>query len=109
MNGAFRAFGWVFLCGCVEIFTLTLLRMGGGWRNYVSASLLFSFGVVPLLLKALEYEGIGLINFMWNVFTTVAMFVIGIHFFKEKVNNLQIMGVLVSVVGLSLILVAPDS
>lgn len=109
MNGAmYKAFGWVFLCGCVEIFTLTLLRLGG-WRNYVSASLLFSFGVVPLLLKALEYEGIGLVNFMLNVFTTLAMFGIGIYMFNEKINNLQIIGVILSIIGLALILESPDA
>lgn len=107
MNGACRAFGWVFLCGLVEIFTLTLLRYGGT-RNIISASLLFAFGVVPLLTQALQYEGIGLINFMWNVMTTISMFGIGIYLFREKVQNLQLIGAGISLVGLALILLAPE-
>lgn len=107
MNGACNAFGWVFVCGLVEIFTLTLLRMGG-LRNIMSASLLFAFGVVPLLTKALEYEGIGIVNFMWNVMTTIAMFAVGIYIFKEKVQNIQLVGAAVSLVGLALILLAPE-
>jgi multidrug transporter EmrE-like cation transporter len=107
MNGACQAFGWVFLCGIVEIFTLTLLRVGG-LRNIISASFLFALGVVPLLTHALKYEGIGIVNFMWNVMTTISMFAIGIYMFKEKVQNLQLVGAGISLVGLALILLAPE-
>jgi multidrug transporter EmrE-like cation transporter len=97
--------GWVILAALVEAPALTLLRVGGV-HNMIGAGAIFAFCVVPLLTKALQYEGIGLVNFFWNILSTTLMFTIGIFFFKEKVANLQIVGVILSLVGLGLIVLS---
>jgi drug/metabolite transporter (DMT)-like permease len=71
---------------------------------YILACLIYGFIVTYLLYKNLKYEGIGMVNFFWNVFSTVAGFIIGIYLFKEKVTGIQWMGVALSIVGLWLIL-----
>lgn len=50
-----------------------------------------------------------MLNFLWNIFSTITMFVIGIYVFGETVHYLQLIGVLVSLLGIGLILVAPES
>ena len=81
------------------------------FKKYYSipiASVFYAFFVVPLLYIALKFQGIGMVNFFWNVLSTITMFLIGIYIFDEPLHNLQIVGVLVSLLGLFLILLAPD-
>lgn len=98
---------WMTLLTLIESVALTLLRIGGTWQLVV-ASLIFGLGVVPLLSKTLEFEGIGMTNFIWNVFSTILMFGIGIYFFSEKITRLKTIGILLSFVGLGLIILSDD-
>ena len=105
---AAEAFGWVTLVTFVESSALTLLRMGGT-KQLLGARLIYGLGVIPLLSKSLQYEGIGMVNFFWNVLSTIIMFAIGIFFFKEKVANLQLIGIIFSLLGLALVLISDNS
>ena len=40
------------------------------------------------------------------IYSTIVMFIIGIYVFEEKVANLQLIGVILSLGGLALILMA---
>jgi multidrug transporter EmrE-like cation transporter len=73
------------------------------------AMILYGLGVVPLLYYTSVSHGIGMINFIWNIVSTIFGFIIGIYLFKEKVNNLQLIGVLLSLTGIGLIMISPDS
>jgi multidrug transporter EmrE-like cation transporter len=101
------ALTWITIASLVEVPALTLLRMGG-IVNISLASIIFALGVVPVLSIALQYEGIGLVNFLWNILSTIIMLVIGIFFFKEKVSVLQLIGVLLSLLGMSLVVVSRE-
>jgi len=92
----------------IEAVGLLILRMKE-WYSVPVASGIYAFGVIPLLYTLLKYEGIGMSNFFWNVFSTILMFIIGIYVFNEKLYNLQIIGVILSLLGLFLILIAPDT
>lgn len=94
---------WMVILTAIEAVGLTLLRIGGLWQTVV-AGIIFGVGVVPLLAKTLEYDGIGMVNFIWNVFSTILMFGIGMVFFSEKITRLKTVGILLSFVGLGLIL-----
>jgi multidrug transporter EmrE-like cation transporter len=91
----------------VEVPALTLLRIGG-IAHLAVASLIFALGVVPLLSIALQYEGIGIVNFFWNIQSTILMFAVGILFFKEKVSTLQMLGVLISLLGMGLVVLSKE-
>jgi multidrug transporter EmrE-like cation transporter len=101
-----EAFGWISLVSVVESFALFFVREGG-LLSTIKASLIFALGVVPLLGQALKYEGIGIVNFIWNILSTLAGFGIGMFFFNEKLHGMQQAGVLVSLLGLALIQMAP--
>ena len=87
---------------------LTILRAGSPYAVPITSAI-YALGVVPLLHYALKYEGIGLTNFLWNVFSTLVMFAIGIYIFKERIHNQQLIGIGIALLGIALILMAPES
>ena len=108
MKEIYVASGVIGLTSIIEAFGLYFIR-AGGMLNTLKASLFYGIGVVPLLSLATKYEGIGLVNFMWNILSTLFGFAIGIYMYKEKIHNMQMMGVLVSTVGLAMILLDPEA
>jgi len=97
------AIAWITAISIVEAFGLFFVRQG----DTIKASLVYGLGVVPLLTKALQYEGIGIVNFIWNILSTLVGFGIGMYFFNEKVHAMQQIGVLVALAGVALIQLAP--
>jgi multidrug transporter EmrE-like cation transporter len=98
-----NAFPWILLSSVIEAGALTLLRIGGKW-NIIYAAAIFACAVVPLLSKALEWQGIGIVNFVWNVFSTILMFAIGYFFFDETFTYLKAVGVSCALFGISILL-----
>jgi multidrug transporter EmrE-like cation transporter len=98
-----NAFPWILLSSVIEAGALTLLRIGGKW-NIIYAAAIFACAVVPLLSKALEWQGIGTVNFVWNVFSTILMFTIGYFFFEEKLTYLKGVGISFALFGISILL-----
>jgi multidrug transporter EmrE-like cation transporter len=105
MKELYLASAVITLTSFVEAFGLYFIRSG----EIMNASLIYGLCVVPLLSWAVKYEGIGLVNFMWNIFSTLFGFGIGIYLYKEKMSNMKIMGVLVSLLGVGMILLDPDA
>jgi drug/metabolite transporter (DMT)-like permease len=101
------ALGWSGLAGVVESIGLYYLKLGG-LKHLIYAALIYGIGVTGLLKMALNFEGVGMVNFFWNFFTTIIAFWIGIYLFKEKVHYLQLIGVMLSTLGLGLIILAPE-
>jgi hypothetical protein len=106
MKDIYIASGFVTITAVVEAVALYYIR-AGGLVNISIASVLYALGAVPLLAFATKYEGIGISNFLWNVLSTLIGFGIGIYFYKEKIHSMQIMGVIVSLVGVAMILMDP--
>ena len=106
MKDIYVASGFVTITAVVEAVALYYIR-AGGLVNTSIASVLYALGAVPLLAFATKYEGIGISNFLWNVLSTLIGFGIGVYFYKEKIRNMQIMGVILSLVGVAMILMDP--
>jgi len=98
---------FVLIATIVESIGLTILRQGSRYAVPMTSAI-YALGVVPLLHMSLQYEGIGLINFLWNIFSTLVMIAIGIYMFKEKIHRLQFIGILVSLLGVGMILMSPE-
>lgn len=99
---------WMLLLCGIEAIALTVLRIENTHTvllRGIVAALIYAFAVVPLLLKTLHYEGIGMVNFLWNIVSTILMFLIGVYVFGETIAHLQYIGILVACVGLGLILI----
>jgi len=106
MNATFKALEMVSLVSIVEAGGLYFLRAGGVY-NTIIASCMYGYGVVPLLSLSLKYEGIAIVNLLWNIISTVFGFIIGIYFFKEKIHYRQYIGAALSLFGIGLILMTP--
>lgn len=97
----------IFIMVIIEGVAFYLLRLRGGIVNIIFAAIIFAFVVVPILSVCLQYEGMGMTNFLWNVLSTITMIVIGTIFFNEELVNRQKLGIGISLIGL-LILYIPD-
>jgi hypothetical protein len=106
MKPILTAFGLTMITSIIEAFGLYNIRLGG-MQSTVLASIIYGLGVVPMLSATMGYAGIGMVNFFWNVLSTLFGFAIGIYLFNEKIRYLQLIGVLFSLLGLGLILLAP--
>ena len=107
MKEIYIATGVITIASILEALGLYFIRLGGT-MNVSIASIMYGLGIVPLLGIATKYEGIGLSNFIWNMLSTIFGFSIGIFVFKEKIRNMQLMGIGVSLLGLWMILSDPD-
>jgi len=103
MKAIYAALQMASAASIVEAFALYSLRA----NNVLAASLIYGAGVVPLLSMGLKYEGIGMVNFLWNILSTLFGFGIGIYIFNERIHYLQIIGALLSLLGIGLIVMAP--
>jgi len=72
------------------------------WRIVVAIAV---YVMVPiLLLLSLKYQGVGNMNFYWNVMSTVFVFLIAIYYFGEKVTNSQFIGIVLAIFGVFLVI-----
>ena len=108
MKEALVISGIIGITSIVEAFGLYFIK-AGGLLNTIKGSLLYGLGVGPLLSWAVKYEGIGIVNFMWNILSTVIGFAIGIYVYKERLRKLQLLGVVLSLTGLALIVMDPET
>jgi len=106
MKQIYALLGTISVASIVEAFGLFFMR-SGGFQNTLIASLLYGGAVVPLLAKALQYQGLGIVNLLWNILSTLFAFGIGIHMFNERIHYLQVIGATLSLLGIGLIVMAP--
>jgi drug/metabolite transporter (DMT)-like permease len=73
-------------------------------RYLVIGALIFGIAVPALLLRTLQSGGIGQVNFLWNVLSTLGALALGILVFGEHINGLQAMGVVLALLGVGMVL-----
>ena len=56
-----------------------------------------------LFLRSLNYEGIAIMNIIWNLLSTVFVTIEGEILFKEVITNRKMAGILLSIVSIYLI------
>jgi multidrug transporter EmrE-like cation transporter len=61
--------------------------------DYLSLYIALYISIPYFLIKTLKYEGIGIVNLLWNILSTIAVLLIGYFIFNEKINNYQTIGV----------------
>lgn len=90
----------------VGMYSIKRSQTNGEWLFYILASLIYGILVPFFFMRSLQYEGLGTVNFFWNVASTLSAFAIGAFFFKEKVTSWKMMGVTLSLLGLGMILMS---
>ena len=97
---------FVFILTITESLGLTLITKHHVKNNiyyFIMGCLIYGIVIPFLILKCLEYEGIGTVNLLWNIMSTITMISIGYIIFKEKVNNLHIVSLFLGILSITLL------
>ena len=78
-------------------------------KDLIICCLIYGLAVPFFLYYLLAQKGVGTVNFIWNVFSTIVGFFIGVLLFQEHVESLQWLGVFLGVISFGLILTASKS
>jgi len=95
------------LITAIEAVALFTMKHNNTWGLPLGCAI-FGLGVAPLLNYALKHENVGMVNFIWTVFSVLIMFAIGATLFKEDVHYIHMIGVTMCVVGIALILMSHE-
>jgi multidrug transporter EmrE-like cation transporter len=64
----------------------------------------FLYALQPLILfRSLQFEGIALMNLTWNTLSIIAITLIGVYYFKEKLSHTKTIGILLGMVSIGLL------
>jgi drug/metabolite transporter (DMT)-like permease len=70
----------------------------------VLTMVLYGIPISLLLYKLLEFRNIAIVNFLWNVFSTMSGFLITLFIFKEHIHNLEWLGAALGLLSIFLII-----
>ena len=94
------------LLSTIEIFSLYCLKKYNINKNL--NYFVFGLGgyvIIALLLAELfTYEKVGIANHSWNIITSIAGFLVGYLFFKEEINSMELIGIIISIIGIFIML-----
>jgi len=102
-----KIFGWLALLVFVEFWALFYVQKSSKTNNkkyLIITMLLYGFGVSLLLYKLLAYKNIAILNFLWNIFSTMSGFFITLVIYKEHINHLEWAGAALGILSLALII-----
>lgn len=68
------------------------------WKLF-AVVILYGVMVPGILLLALSHSGIGVINLMWNICTTMAMLLIGFTVFHERLNRYHLLSFVLAILA----------
>lgn len=61
---------------------------------------LFYGGVLFLLYKAYDFTGLAIANALWSSFTAALTTVVGVFYYKEKLNFYELTGIFLVILGI---------
>jgi len=96
--GTFMALIDIFMMSAVKMMNIGSLSRGVGIPLSVGL-----YAIQPLVfLKAMNYDGMVVINLVWNLMSNVIVTLQGIFIFGESIKGLRWLGVLMSLFSLGL-------
>ena len=93
----------------VETISMTSLTEYSKNKNILYLLLgIFIYGIIIpfLIIFSLKFEGIGTVNFLWNIITTVSMIMIGHYVFGDTMNYLHIISAFLGVLSIIILFMA---
>lgn len=106
MKNIYIILGFVFIMTVIESFGLTLLTKHSIKKNYYYlfiASLIYGIVIPFFILKTLKHQGIGTINLLWNIMSTIVMITIGYYMFYERFNHLHLISFLLGISSITIL------
>jgi multidrug transporter EmrE-like cation transporter len=92
----------VYTAGLALSETLAMTALTKYYKSYkiyylISGIALYGIVIPYMILYSLHFSGIGTVNFLWNIITTVSMIIIGYYLFNEKINHLHLISLLLGI------------
>lgn len=90
----------------IDVLSLGLLKaISLQWISpYFFAIPVIIYACQPVLfLKSLDYEGMAVMNMMWDLLSDVFVTFSGLYFFKEKITTKKFAGILLSILSIYLL------
>lgn len=56
-----------------------------------------------IFMNLLSYEKVGVINLIWNIMSTLSVFIMGYLIFNESLNSYEMVGAMMAIIGLILL------
>lgn len=90
----------------IEITSLYSLKKYDMDKNpvYFVLGVMGYIAIAFLLSILFTYEKVGIANHSWNIVTSIAGFLVGYAFFKEEINFMEFVGVIISIIGIFVML-----
>ena len=95
-----------------ETFAMTALtKYSKSYNTYYLMAGIALYGIVIpyMIISSLHFSGIGTVNFLWNIITTVCMIIIGYYLFNEKINHLHLISLLLGVASIIILYFADNN
>jgi multidrug transporter EmrE-like cation transporter len=71
---------------------------------YFFAIPVFIYACQPILfLKSLNYEGMAVMNLIWDLLSGVLVSILGLYLFQEKITRKKLIGIILSIVAIYLL------
>jgi|LauGreDrversion4_1035100.scaffolds.fasta_scaffold296581_2 multidrug transporter EmrE-like cation transporter len=89
----------VAMMGLLKLEKIRLLH--GVWILPLAMAL---YSLQPVFFRyKLEYEGVGVLNVVWNTLSSILIALMGIYVFNEKISTTNAMGMILSILGIILL------
>lgn len=100
--------GLALLLSVFDIFVMTVLKfVHTGVLPFTVWTMAFPvllYGATPLIfLYALRFEGVAIMNVLWDVVSSILVTALGIYFFKEDISERKKIGIFVSILAIFLL------
>jgi len=90
----------------IDIVSLALVKQYSLGKTSILAIIVAVciYALQPIVfVYALEYEGMAVMNLLWNVLSSVTVSLIGLWYFKEKLTAAKTVGVILSIFAIFLL------
>lgn len=100
--------GFALLLSIFDVFVMTVLKyIHTGVLPLTVWTMAFPvilYGATPLIfLYALRFEGVAVMNVMWDVVSSILVTALGIYLFKEDISERKKIGIFVSILAIFLL------
>ena len=91
---------------CLDLVTLGMVKMVHSGSlpiiGLVGAVLIYS--IQPLFFyRSLDFQGMAVMNLLWNVISSILVTIVGIFYFKEDLTNTKLIGAFFSILAITLL------
>lgn len=107
VNSTYKMIAWLALLVFIEFWALYFVQKAEKSHNskfVILTMLLYGIPVSLLLYKLMNFKSIAIVNFLWNVMSTMSGFFITLYIFKEKINHLEWLGAALGILSIGLII-----